>query len=343
MDFGSIDLNTVWFALVGVLLTGYAILDGFDLGLGSLHLFTKDDQERRVLLNSIAPVWDGNEVWLLTGGGALFAAFPMVYATVFSGFYLALVLLLVALIFRAVSIECRSKQPMAWWRQAWDVAYSVGSMVAALLFGVAIGNIAWGIPLDAQHEFAGSFLGLLHPYALLIGISAVAFFMVHGGLYGLLKTEGTLHEKMRGWLGKCIPVFIACYVLTVAASILWVPNMTHRFRQSPWLFVILLVNVLAVLNIPREVSRRRPGRAFLSSCVIALTVMLFFCMNMYPNLVLSNPDAANSLNIHNASSSSKTLGVMFTIALVGMPLVLIYTSVIYWIFRGKVRLDKNSY
>ncbi len=163
----NLDLNTIWFILVGVLFTGYAMLDGFDLGIGALHLFTKDDTERRTLINAIGPVWDGNEVWLVTGGGALFAAFPNVYATVFSGFYLAFVLLLVSLIFRAVAIEFRSKQPMRWWRQMWDVGFSAGSLVSGLLMGVALGNIAWGVPIGADGEFAGTFLGLLTPYPLL--------------------------------------------------------------------------------------------------------------------------------------------------------------------------------
>ena len=153
----NLDLNTVWFILVGVLFTGYAMLDGFDLGIGALHLCTKDDTERRMLINAIGPVWDGNEVWLVTGGGALFAAFPNVYATVFSGFYLAFVLLLVCLIFRAVAIEFRSKQPMRWWRQMWDIGFSVGSLVSGLLMGVALGNLAWGVPVGPDGEFAGTF------------------------------------------------------------------------------------------------------------------------------------------------------------------------------------------
>ena len=208
----TFDLNTIWFILVGVLFTGYAMLDGFDLGIGALHLFTKDDKERRVMLNSIGPVWDGNEVWLVTGGGALFAAFPNVYATVFSGFYLALMLLLASLIFRAVAIEFRSKQPMRWWRQMWDIGFSVGSIVSALLIGVALGNIAWGVPIDANGEFAGTFLGLLKPYPLLVGVTTVALFMMHGAIYGVMKTEGALHDKLRGWAMNCIIFFVICAV-----------------------------------------------------------------------------------------------------------------------------------
>ena len=191
------DYNLLWFVLVGVLFAGYAMLDGFDLGVGALILRVKDDDERRVLYNAIGPVWDGNEVWLVSGGGALFAAFPPVYATVFSGFYLPFMLLLFALIFRAVAIEFRSKEPWRWWRRGWDFGFFAGSTTASLLIGVTMGNIVWGIPLDAKGEFAGTLLGLLHPYALLMGVTTVALFMMHGAIYLHMKTEGTLQARVR--------------------------------------------------------------------------------------------------------------------------------------------------
>jgi cytochrome d ubiquinol oxidase subunit II len=343
MTFGSLDLNTTWFILIGVLFAGYAMLDGFDLGVGALHLFTKDDDERRTMLNSIGPVWDGNEVWLVTGGGALFAAFPNVYATVFSGFYFAFVLLLVALIFRAVAIEFRSKQPMRWWRQMWDVGFSMGSILSSLLIGVAMGNIAWGVPLDERGEYAGTFLDLLRPYPLLLGITTLALFMMHGAIYALMKTEGPLHEKLRGWIKNCMIFFIICYAVTTMATLLYVPHMAARLRANPWLFSIALINMFAIANIPREIHLSRDWRAFLSSCVTMVSLMALFGLEMYPNLVFSWPDTANSLTIQNAASSPKTLGIMLTIALIGVPIVLAYTVSIYWIFRGKVKLDKMSY
>ena len=343
MSFGSLDLNVVWFILIGVLFTGYAMLDGFDLGVGALHLFTKTDEERRLMLNSIGPVWDGNEVWLVTGGGALFAAFPNVYATVFSGFYLPFVLLLVALIFRAVAIEFRSKQPMRWWRQMWDAGFSAGSILASLLIGVAMGNIAWGIPLDERGEFAGTFWGLLHPYALLLGVTTVALFMMHGAIYAAMKTEGPLHEKLRGWINHCIIFFIVCYAVTTMATLLYVPHMAARVRANPWLFSIALANMLAIANIPREIHLRRDARAFVSSCAAMAALMGLFGLEMFPNLVLGNPQSAHSLTLYNAASSTKTLGIMLTIAIIGLPVVAAYTVAIYWIFRGKVKLDRMSY
>jgi len=343
MNLPHLDLNTIWFALVGVLFTGYAMLDGFDLGMGAVHMFTKDDAERRVMLNAIGPVWDGNEVWLVTGGGALFAAFPNVYATVFSGFYLAFMLLLASLIFRAVAIEFRSKQPMYWWRQTWDISFAAGSVLSSLLIGVTLGNLAWGIPIDDRGEFAGSFLGLLKPYPLLLGLTTVALFMMHGAIYGTMKTEGHLHVKLRRWAMNCIIAFVICAVTTTMATLLYVPHIAARVRENPWLFSIALANMLAIANIPREFHHRRDWLAFLSSCAAIITLMLLFGVNQFPNLVYSQPDPTHSLTIYNAASSPKTLGIMLVMATIGIPIVLAYTVSVYWIFRGKVKMDRMSY
>jgi cytochrome d ubiquinol oxidase subunit II len=337
------DLNSIWFILVGVLFTGYAVLDGFDLGIGALHLFTRDDAERRVLLNSIGPVWDGNEVWLVTGGGALFAAFPNVYATAFSGFYFAFILLLASLIFRAVAIEFRSKQPMFWWRQMWDISFAVGSILSAFLIGVALGNVAWGIPIDANGEFAGTFFGLLRPYPLLLGVTTVAIFMMHGAIYGVMKTEGAFHNKLRAWAMNAIIFFVISAAITTMATLLYVPHIAARVRENPWLFSLVLINMLAIANIPREFHRRHDGLAFISSCAAIVSLMTLFGLNQYPNMLYSLPNPENSLTIYNSASSSKTLGIMLVIAAIGVPIVLTYTVCIYWIFRGKVKIDRMSY
>lgn len=339
----AFDLNTIWFVLLGILFTGYAILDGFDLGVGALHLFTKSDLERRIFLNAIGPVWDGNEVWLVTAGGALFAAFPEVYATAFSGFYLALMLLLFCLIFRAVAIEFRSKQAMAWWQRMWDTSFSVSSVLAALLIGIALGNIAIGIPLNADHEFVGTFLGLLNPYALLVGVTTVALFMMHGAIYVVMKTEGELHDKVRGWINNTIIFFIICYATTTMVTLLYVPQMADVIKQHPLLFVVPLLNMLAIANIPREIHHGRDWRAFLSSCCAIVFLLALFGIGLFPNLIFSNPAPENSLNIYNAASSKATLRIMLIIAALGVPAVLAYTISIYWIFRGKVKLDSSSY
>ena len=339
----TFDLNTVWFIMVGVLFTGYALLDGFDLGVGALHLLTKSDTDRRLMINSIGPVWDGNEVWLVTGGGALFASFPEVYATAFSGFYMAMILLLFGLIFRAVAIDFRSKLVSKAWRQFWDISFSVSSIVSALLIGVALGNIAYGIPLDAGKEFVGTFFGLLHPYALMVGITTVSLFMMHGAIYAVMKTEGDLQDKLRGWVNPTIIFFIICYIIMTLATLLYLPHMSENLKASPVLFIVPILNALAIANIPREMHKGREGRAFLSSCASMMALMALFGVGMFPNLILSNPDPVNSLHIYNAASSQKTLKIMLIIATIGMPLVIAYTVSIYYVFRGKVKLDESSY
>ena len=339
----TFDLNTVWFLLVGILFTGYAILDGFDLGVGSIHLFAKTDRDRRLLLNAIGPVWDGNEVWLVTGGGALFAAFPEAYATAFSGFYMAMMLLLVGLIFRAVAIEFRSKQPMVWWRQLWDVSFSGSSILSSLLIGVALGNLALGVPLDKHYEFAGSFWGLLHPYALLVGITGLALFIMHGTIYVVMKTEGEFQNTVRSWVNPAILAFMVCYALTTLATLFFVPNMLDNLWAEPVMFLFPVLSLLVILNIPREIHHGRDFLAFLSSCFAMAGLLATFGAGVYPNLIVSNPEIANSLTIYNAASSDKTLGIMLLIAILGMPIVISYTISIYGIFRGKVKLDAASY
>ncbi|MEI6279013.1 MAG: cytochrome d ubiquinol oxidase subunit II [Verrucomicrobiae bacterium] len=337
------DLNIIWYLLVGVLFTGYAMLDGFDLGVGALQLFVRKDEHRRLFLNSIGPVWDGNEVWLVTGGGALFAAFPEAYATVFSGFYLAFMLLLCSLIFRAVAIEFRSKEEWTWWRQFWDVAFSAGSFVSALLIGVAMGNIVRGIPLDANHEFAGTFLGLLNPYALLMGITTVLLFSMHGAIYLAMKTEGELHAIVSGWIPRLIGAFLVSYLLFNIYTLVDVPWVLETVRARPHVLLVVAANVLIVLNIPREIHKGRPFNAFLSSCAAMALMMATFGLTYFPNMVLSNPEPAHSLTITNAASTDKTLGIMLVIAIIGVPLVLAYTASIYWVFRGKTSLTRHSY
>ncbi len=337
------DLNTIWFILVGVLFTGYAILDGFDLGVGILHLFIKKDHDRRILLNSIGPVWDGNEVWLVTGGGALFAAFPGAYATVFSGFYNAFMLLLVALIFRAVAIEFRSKEPGSTWRQSWDIAFSLGSFLAALLIGVAMGNITRGIPLNSDGDYAGTFFGLLNPYSLLLGLTVVALFAMHGAIYLVLKTEGELQAEIRGWVPRLIGIFLTLFILFNVATFFQCPDLVAVMKSRPLGFVILFLDIAIALSIPRIIRSGNEFAAFLASCLTMVLLMAVLGISYFPNLVISHPDVSNSLTIYNAASSPKTLANMLVIAVIGVPIVLAYTASIYWIFRGKTRLGHVGY
>jgi cytochrome bd ubiquinol oxidase subunit II len=337
------DLNLFWFVLLGVLLTGYAILDGFDLGVGILHLFVKKDEERRLFMNSIGPLWDGNEVWLVTFGGAMFAAFPEVYATVFSGFYTAFMALLFALIFRAVSMEFRSKREHPAWRSFWDISFCAGSTLATFLFGVAVGNAMQGIPIGQDKEFQGTTLDLLRPYPLLVGVLAVATFAMHGCIYLYLKTEGDLQKRLHRWMWRSFGAFLVLYLLTTIYTLAEIPLATRNFHQHPWIWAVVVLNILAVANIPRAIFKNRAVYAFLSSCATLAALTFFFGVALFPELVHSSLNPAWSLDVYNAASSQKTLAIMRTIAFTGVPFVLAYTAAIFWVFRGKVKLGRFSY
>ena len=337
------DLNTAWFLLIGLLITGYAILDGFDFGVGILHLFAKTNHERRIHLNAIGPVWDGNEVWLLTGGGALFAAFPIVYATVFSGFYIALMLLLAALIFRAVSLEFRGKVDSTGWQSFWDWSFGLGSLLPSVLFGVAVGNVIKGVPIAADGAYVGIFFGLLNPYSILVGITSLVLFTMHGALYMGIKTEGELQKRMGRWASGGWIAFVIVYFLVTLYTFFAAPHLFDGILGKPlfWVFFILLL--ASIIYIPLATKAEKYFRAFLSSSVTILSMIGLAAVSMYPKLVVSSIDIASSLTIYNASSTDKTLTVMLYIALIGMPIVLAYTFIIYWIFRGKTVIAEDSY
>lgn len=338
-------LCVLWFVLLGCFLAGYAILDGFDLGVGMLHPFVaRTDTERRISLNAIGPIWDGNEVWLIVYGGALFAAFPEVYATVFSGFYTAFMLVLCGLILRAVSLEFRGKIAAAHWRRFWDGGFFLGSLLTTLVFGVAVGNAMMGVPLDARGLYWGSFFDLLTPYPLLVGAFTVSMFVLHGGLFLFLKTPpSAMHDRLGAWLWHGWGVFLTLYLILTVVTLITIPRATANFEHHPWALAIVVLDVLAVVNIPRCVHANRPGQAFLSSCLAITGFVFLFSFALYPNLVTSRMEPANSLTIYNTASSQGTLMIMTIIALIGAPLVLIYTAAVYWTFRGKVRLDEHSY
>ena len=261
-----------------------------------------------------------------------------------SSFYAPVMLLLAGLIFRAVAIEFRSKEPMSWWRWTWDIAFSLASLLIAFILGFILANLIHGIALDQYGEFTGSLSDLMHPYAFLIGFLTVSLFLLHGSTYILLKTEGELHDKMRCCQYICMVIFILFYILATMATLIYEPHMALTIKERPIFFVIAIFNILAIANIVREVNMGRDGRAFLSSCLNIISLLALYAVGTYPNVIrdLNNPDT-NSLTIYNGASSPLTLKILFLFALVGMPLVLSYTSVIYYIFRGKVKLDKHSY
>ena len=337
------DLNSIWFWLIAVLIIGYAILDGFDFGVGILSLFGRDEKERRIHVNAIGPVWDGNEVWLITGGGALFAAFPAVYATVFSGFYIALMLLLAALIFRAVSFEFRNKVDSPMWRRAWDWAFGLGSFFPALLFGVAIGNILHGVPIDANGNYLGTFLGLLNPYSIGVGLLSLVLFTMHGAIYLATKSDGDLRHRCQKWASYLWMVYIMLYVIITVWTWLASPFL---FKDSPgnsmfYVFIIALLG--SIVYLPILLKAGKFNRAFLVSSLIIAVMLGQMAFSLYPRLVPSSIDLYYSLTIYNSCSSPLTLQTMLVIAIIGVPIVIGYSIFIHYVFRGKVEITEESY
>jgi cytochrome bd ubiquinol oxidase subunit II len=334
------ELNTLWFILIAVLYIGFFVLEGFDFGVGILLPFLgKNDTERRAVINTIGPHWDGNEVWLLTAGGATFAAFPQWYATLFSGFYLPLFFLLIALILRGVAFEFRSKDDNLLWRSTWDWTIFGSSLVAALLLGVAFSNLGRGVPIDANMIYVGGFFNLLNPYALLGGLSAVLAFSLHGSIFLSLKTSDGLRDKarqiaMRLWLPTTLVLFIFSGATYFETDIL-----THiGINPGP-------VPVLAGASILLSgwfLTRQREGWAFsMTSLGIASTIVSLF-MILFPRVMISSLNPEWSLTIQNASSSPYTLQVMTIVTLIFLPFVLLYQGWSYWVFRGRVKNDPKT-
>lgn len=337
-------LALFWYFVVGIAVVFYVILDGFDLGVGILHLFVRKDNERRIFLNAIGPVWDGNEVWFVIVGGALFAGFPDVYAALFSGFYDLCMLLLMALIFRAVAIEFRSKRESIRWRYTWDGVFSVASILIGFGLGIVLGNLMQGIPLNENRDFIGDFSLFLRPYPILIGFFTLSLLAMHGAIYLAMKTEGALHEKVRLYAKRCIGLFVAFYLLTTLATWLTMPRMTEKFIQEPWHLLVPVASLLAILNVPRQFSKNRDGWAFLFSCLSIALLFAIFGIATYPCLICSTLSfQENSLTLFNAASSTLTLQVLLVIVAIGVPLVLAYGTLIYRVFKGKVKLEPTSY
>lgn len=331
-------LRQIWFVLIGVLLVGYSILDGFDLGIGTLLPFLgKREEEKEDLFRSIGPFWDGNEVWLLTGGGALFAAFPQAYATVFSGFYLALMLVLFSLIFRAVSLEFRVHDPKR--KRFWEWAFIIGSFLPALLYGVALGNVIKGVPLNENMDYTGNFFTLLHPFALVIGLLGLAAILLQGSTYASMKVSGELQERARKLSKTIWPRYLALLLLGITVTAVYTPGALRKVLL--WVFTVLVFGCLVMINY--ALKKKRDGLAFTLSSGAFLSLWGIAGSVHFPNLVKASNNQELSLTIYNSSSSALTLKVMLIIAVVGMPAVIGYTIYLYKVFRGKVTTGEDAY
>jgi len=339
------SLESIWFVLVAFLLTGYVVLDGFDLGAGVLYPFVgRTEDDKRVVRASIGPIWDGNEVWLVTGAGAIFAAFPLVYAMTFSGFYLAIMLVLFGLILRAVSLEFRHRDES--WSTVWDGAFFLGSLVPSLLVGVALGNVIRGVPMNANGDYIGTFLELLNPYSLLVGVTGLVLLMTHGAAWLLVKTEpGALHDRVARWRRA---TFWVCVVLAVATSVATIATVSRASdnvfgRPAGWLFLVLLAAAL-LYTVWQMTKEGGEVRAFLGSAATIIALAGIAAVGNYPEMVPARgTPPETSLTVTSAASGELTLQVMLIIAVIGCPIVLLYTALVYRTFRGKVKPADAEY
>jgi cytochrome d ubiquinol oxidase subunit II len=330
------DLAYLWFFIVGALFVGYFVLDGFDFGVGmSLPFLGRDDVSRRQIINTIGPVWDLNETWVIVAGACLFAAFPEWYATLFSGFYLALLVILLALILRGVSFEYRHQRDSAAWRARFDTMIVVGSALPALLWGVAVGNIVQGVPLDADHEFTGSLLTLLNPYGLWVGVTTLLLFWLHGVYFIALKTDGPVKADAHRLAARlAIPA-----IVFAAGTVVWTVAIAAG-REAPLLWAVIACGAVAAVALLASVVlnlRSRDGRSFAAGAVTIVFAVLTLWLALFPFVMPSSTDPAGSLTIENASSTDYTLTIMSWAALIFLPLVLLYQGWTYWVFRKRVR------
>ncbi|MBY0537664.1 MAG: cytochrome d ubiquinol oxidase subunit II [Chitinophagaceae bacterium] len=341
--FLGISYNVWWYLIFGAVITGYAILDGFDLGAGALHLFLKKEESRRIALNAIGPVWDGNEVWLVIGGGALFAGFPVAYATIFSAFYLPVMIFLIGLIWRAVAIEFRSKEPSPRWRMSWDFVYTFACVIITLSLGLMLGNIVQGLPLNENSEFTGDLWYFFNPFSIMVAITTLALFMMHGAIYLAMKTENRLYTKLTVLAKNFNVFFLVAFSITTLYTLLYIPHLSNTIKSNPQYFIIPMLMFLAIANIPRQLKKGNYRSAFFSSAITIAGLLIIVAIEVFPNLVLniSNPD--KSITVNSAASSPQTMKTLLLIAGIGTPLVALYTGFVFWTFKGKVKLDEMSY
>lgn len=331
------DLQDLWFVLISVLFIGFFFLEGFDYGVGILAPFLgKTEPERKAIISTIGPHWDANEVWMITAGGAMFAAFPHWYATLFSGFYLALVVILLALIGRGVAFKFRNSEANPRWRQYWDWAIFIGSLVPGLLWGVAFGNLINGTPINANMDFTGNFFDLLNPYSLICGVAGLAVFILHGALFLSLKTDGVLRQRAEDLARKLwAPVVVVSLVLA-AANYLYIDIFT-KVGVNPG--IIPIATGAALLSVGYFVRERQYGWSFIMMGLTIVLALVTFFWFMYPNVMVSSTDEAYNLTVTNASSSDYTLEIMTIVAVFFVPVVLIYQGWSYWVFRRRVTVE----
>lgn len=336
-------LQILMYLVVGAAIVMYVVLDGFDLGVGALHLFVRTDRERRIFLNSIGPFWDGNEVWLIIIVGGLFVGFPEAYAVVFSGFYNFFMVFLCGIIFRAVAIEFRSKHPSKAWRSIWDFIFWISSLAIIFDAGVILANLIIGVPVTGAREFYYPFFALFSPYSILVSLLTISLFTLHGNYFLLMKTEGELQAKLYRWTKWTISLFVFFFIVATIWTWISHPYMLRPFFDFYPLMIVPLFMFIGIIAMILFTKQGRHGLAFLCTLITIALLFSLFGIGYFPNLLVSSLNPNFSLTLFNASASATTLTVALIIALIGLPAVFAYGAVIYHTFRGKTRLHDHSY
>lgn len=336
-------LQLILYLVFGFSIIAYTTLDGFDLGVGCLHLFAKGDNERRLMLNAIGPVWDGNTTWIVVGSGILFAGFPKVFSTVMSGLYTPVMLLLFAFMLRGAAVEFRSKKHENGWRKTWDFCFFFASLLLALNLGLILGNAIQGLPFNGKGFFEGDLHTLLRPYPILISLFTLSIFTMHGSLYLLMKTEGELQERIRKRVKWLVAAFLLFWLLATAGTLRYQPHMTKPFLSYPWLAIFALLSLGSIGAILHFITQKKGTLAFFASCLSIFFLLVLFAIGTFPYFVISSIDPNYSLTLFNSSATETALWVLVIVAAAGLPLAFFYGTYLYKVFRGKVKLDHMSY
>lgn len=336
-------LQYFWYCIIYVALFAFAALDGFDLGVGILHLTARNDKERRTYLNAIGPVWDGNAVWLIIVGGGLFAGFPAAFASIFSSYYDLMMFLLGGIIFRAVAIEFRSKRTSKLWRNTWDFLFALSSLLITICVGFILSGLIAGIPIDQYGVFQGHFGSFFNFFTIIFAITVVALFIMHGAVFLMMKTEGKLREYLQRWSLPCCVFFMISFALLTVSAWFLQPHLVSTFRRYPWLLSIGGLEVLSIFALLRCLYYNQAGKAFICSSANIFFLFILCALGNFPSIIRSTLNDSYGITIFNASSSQKTLTILLIIVAIGVPFVLAYTFWLYKTFRGKVVIDSHSY
>lgn len=338
------DLNTIWYLLIGIFITGYAILDGYDLGVGFWHLFARGEHDRLTNMNAIGPLWDGNEVWLVAGAGTLFAVFPVVYATILSALYPLFFLFLVSLIFRAVSIEVRNKVISARWKRSWDWGFGLGSITVSFMFGLMLGNILRGLPVNEEHVISGySLLSMFNPYSVFIGFFTLSLFAMHGAVYMTLKTDGAYLKRMKKNAFITWIIFIIFYPAAVAATIYVSPFLYKTLVSRPLSIPFIIINAALIICIAVALRNGRHGWAFTASSLTIVTTTGLLGLSLFPFWIPSGIDLVYSISAYNGAAGTHTLKIMLAIVIMAIPVITAYTIFINRVFKGKAETAAEAY